>query len=92
MTETKNLDYDFSKAPRHENGYRRYVMDGIPPGDFMYNLLADNLYETVFRADPINKQLLEDHARFIYNELPSQCWGDEETVNNWIDQGGIDDT
>lgn len=79
---------DFSKAPRHESSYRRYVLDGGHVGDFLRNVIENDLVGAVQHADGTNEGLLAEHVTFIFNELPASCWGSEEAYRSWVDQGG----
>jgi len=82
----------YEKAPRHEDAYRRYVEKGIKPGHFLTAVLEDSLFDAAGRADSTNQELLDQHVRFIWNELPASCWGSEEEVRQWMEKGGLEGT
>ena len=63
----------------------RYVNDGIPPGDFLFAVLSNNLKESFKRADSNNCRYMADIVRYLYNYVPSACWGSPESVKTWLD-------
>ena len=62
----------------------RYVKHGIVPGSFLYAVLCNDLKEAVACADDENIQQLPEYVRYLYNNVPSPCWGSVERVNAWI--------
>lgn len=72
--------------PEHmHDGTIGYVMHGIPPGDFLYAVITNNLKEAVAYGDEQNLSALVNWVRFFYNATPSQCWGSEEKMNEWME-------
>jgi len=71
------------------DGLYHYVMDGRPTGSFLTAILSNNLKEACNRADDINKNLLYDYVFFLYNYAPLGCWGSEESVDHWMEIGGL---
>lgn len=65
-----------------------YVKDKIPTGGFLYAVLTNNLFEAIGRADENNRKALFEICNYIYNEMPSDCWGNKENVDEWL--GTID--
>jgi hypothetical protein len=63
----------------------RYVEHGIPPGSFLCAVLENNLVRAVGRADRENLAALPEIVKYIYNELPSTCWGSPARVNEYIE-------
>ncbi len=61
-----------------------YIVDGIPPGDFLTAVLSNDLQEAVARADSENQAALVQWVCWLYNEAPSDCWGSLEKVADWI--------
>jgi hypothetical protein len=51
---------------------------------FLRAVLENNLKEAAVRADDEAQACLVDIVLFIYNELPSICWGLPENVSAWI--------
>lgn len=62
----------------------KYTQQRIPTGGFLYAVLSNDLFEAFGRADNENRLLLFNICSYIYNELPSTCWGSKEKVNNWL--------
>ena len=69
----------------------RYVEHHIMPGDFLYAVLTNNFVDAVCRADTENEKDLREIAKYVWNELPSKCWGSPEKVNAWINQRVLSD-
>ncbi len=67
-----------------KEGLDRYVNDRIPTGSFLYAVLTNDLFEATGRADNNNKGALFQICQYIYNELPSGCWGSPEIVKEWL--------
>lgn len=91
MSPTLSEEYgiDYSKCPRHTESVRRYVEEGGHVGHFLEAVFADSLSEAVGRADSTNRDLLVEWVMFVYNELPSGCWGSTEKVREWQRRGGL---
>ena len=64
----------------------RYVKEKIPTGDFLQAVLENNLLMSYSRADLENKRDLYEIIRYVYNELPGDCWGSPEKVKNWLER------
>lgn len=62
----------------------RYVQNKIPTGGFLKAVLENDLVEAFGQADDINKYRIGEIIKYIYNELPSLCWGSPEKVQNWL--------
>ena len=67
-----------------EESLRLYVEHRIKPGGFLQAVLSNDLFDSVARSDFENSQRLPEIIRYIYNSLPTECWGSKETVNNWL--------
>ena len=61
-----------------------YVKNHMPPGDFVKSVLSNNLIEAMMRADDINLHSLRDITLYVYNDIPSTCWGTPEKVEEWL--------
>jgi len=61
-----------------------YTQRKIPVGSFLYAVLSNNLFEAIAKADEHNLLALRDIAMYIYNEIPSVCWGSPKIVEKWI--------
>ena len=56
-----------------------------PVGDFLRAVLENNLSEAVGRADEDNLKNLPAFVIYLYNEMPSPCWGSPEKVKAWLE-------
>jgi hypothetical protein len=65
------------------HGLQLYIEYGIKPGSFLQSVLANDFTEAVVNADCANRELLHAWAIFVLNELPGDCWGSWDVVNNW---------
>lgn len=61
----------------------RWAATGTPTGSFVQAVLENNLCEAVGRADNDNLEALPAIVGYVYNEVPSQCWGSPEKVEAW---------
>ena len=66
-----------------QGGMKRYIEDGISTGHFLTAVLSNDLLGAVSRADGTNIKLIPEIVRWIYNEAPSNCWGNRERVQAW---------
>ena len=62
----------------------RYVVDGLPPGDFLEAVITNNLRHALVCADERNLKVLPVWVRFFYNCVPSGCYGDERDMRAWM--------
>lgn len=67
---------------------QRYVDYGIPPGGFLTAVICNDFSEAVGRADSTNVANLPAFAAYFYNEVPSDCHGSLELMENWMGHGG----
>lgn len=71
-------------VPEHmRDGLALWVLYGIPPGDFLTALLANDLAGAVGRADTINQYRIKDIITWVYSYAPSNCWGSYEKLAKW---------
>jgi hypothetical protein len=65
---------------------QRYAETGCPTGGFLQAVLENDLKEACGRADEDNQRALFDIVGYIYNELPSTCWGSPQKVEDWLEE------
>lgn len=76
--------------PRRMNGsIRRFVMEGVVPGDFLQAVIANDLREAVGRADDENMRNLPAYVAFFYNFFPANAWGTYKKMFAWAEKGGL---
>ena len=68
-------------------GIYRYVEHRILPGSFLEAVLCNDLKEAVARADGQNIRRLPEYVRFLFNEVPTNCWGSPQAVKEWLTKG-----
>jgi len=61
-----------------------YVNEGITPGGFLYSILTNDLFGAIGKADTANGKAIRDICLYIYNELPGDCWGSRDIVNQYL--------
>lgn len=62
----------------------RYVTDGIPTGDFLRAVLANDLQGAFGRADMGTAQVMAAIVSYVYNNVPRTMVGSYETVNDYV--------
>ena len=79
-----------SKLPeRMHGGLVRYIMHGIPPGNFLIAVLKGDLFESLSRADDENRHLLWQYGNFLHNFSPLGCYGSPKHFDEWCKCGGL---
>lgn len=73
------------EMPEHlAESLNRYVEHGIETGRFLRAVLENDLLGAVKAADHKNLVLLPVIVCYVYNELPSPCWGSKAEVAAWL--------
>ena len=80
MARARFLKYNV--APRHLDGYDRFVLYHIHPGSFLTEVIANSLTGAFAVADEFNAMHMRDHASFVYNVL-STALRSREGINDW---------
>jgi len=65
-------------------GIKRYLEQGIEPGDFLVAVICNNLHGAIGQADDENLANLPAFVGYFYNETPRGCWGSQEIMEKWI--------
>ena len=81
---------NYNKVPNSYmiEGVKRYVEEGGEIGHFLTALFSNDLIGTFSRADSSNREKMWDWVKFLWNEVPSNCWGSREQVIRWQKKGG----
>jgi hypothetical protein len=74
---------------RMHGGLIRYILCGVPTGDFLRALLGNDLIEAVVRADDGNRFAVPAWIVLLCNAAPPPCFGSGGQVARWIAQGGL---
>jgi len=61
-----------------------YVKEHIHTGSFLRAVLENDLFEAMARADDINRYQIFEICQYIYNNIPTICYGCPEKVKNWL--------
>lgn len=77
--------YDIPKVT--VEALERYVFDSRSPGAFLTAVLSNDLQMAVTYADSDNLAALKPICQFIFNRVPSVCWGSETAVELHLKQG-----
>ena len=78
------------RVPEHmQASARAYVEKGKRPAGFLMAVLCNDLMRAFSRADGTNERHMKAWTMWLFNDAPSGCWGDEETVREWIESGGL---
>lgn len=81
---------NYSMLPDYmQDGMKLWVERGILPGSFLEAVLRNDLMGALGRADSNNIERLKDYGMFLYNEVPSTCFGSDEKVQAWAERGGM---
>ena len=67
---------------RTMEGFRKYLFEGVPTGDFLKAVLDNNLFEAFGRADEGNRGALWLIVKLVYNEFPL-CARDRKQWLEW---------
>lgn len=78
---------EYNKIPEHiMASLRRYADHHVPCGHFLTAVLSGDLFGAIGRADDVCAAALPQIVKYIYNEMPGECWGNKNAVNLWIAQ------
>lgn len=57
-----------------------YRDHGLPPGDFLWGVLTNDLVYAVSHADPDNRDRIAYIILYLIRNFPSDIWGNETLV------------
>ena len=69
---------------RMMGGIERYIEHRVKPGDFLTAIICNNLKMAVMTADEENIANLPAYMDYFYNHVPSNCWGSEAVLKDWL--------
>ena len=76
-------------VPVHlQEGLRRYLDYGIPPGHFLTAVLSHDLFDAINRGDDESIAGLVPLVRWLANKAPARSHGSRAIVAAWCDAGG----
>ena len=77
---------EFYIRPQMMDAIRRYVDEGLEPGDFLTAVICNDLFGAVNRADDENLRNLPAFVCYFYNDAPSDCHGSRGAMAYWIEK------
>lgn len=69
---------------RFVGGIDRYLRHGIIPGDFLAQVLKNDLKESMAKADETSVLQLPGLVGWLYSYAPQPCWGSVEAIRDWV--------
>jgi hypothetical protein len=87
VPEIKPLRYlpaEYALIARHVESLTAYVERRQATGGFLQAVLANNLVDAAMRADHNSLTHLGVIARFVFNELPTACYGSAQKAEDWL--------
>lgn len=76
---------DYSQIPEEiMNSLSDYVNREYVPMGFLYQVLCNNLFGAIHRADATMKPLIPLLCEYIFWEIPGDCWGSREIVKAYM--------
>ena len=77
--------------PEHcRDGLLAYILHGQRTGSFLESVLKCDLKAACAYADWDNRYRLFDYVCFLVNYAPAGCWGDVESVGDWLAHKGLE--
>ena len=61
-----------------------YVEKGRISSDFLTAVISNDLKGTFNKADIYNETVIKNILRFLWNQVPADCWGSVEKMQTWI--------
>jgi hypothetical protein len=78
---------DCGIPPYMRDGLYMYVVNRVPPGNFLSALLSNDLNAAITRADDTNVNCLPNYMRWLYNYAPTTCYGSPEAFQTYLNNG-----
>ena len=63
----------------------RYIDRGVPTGDFLRAVLANDLVQACRMADHANATRLAGYGMWLDRYAPAECYGSHRAVQAWVD-------
>lgn len=79
------FDGQYSAIPPHmQAAIRRYVVQGLRPGDFLTGVITNDLRRAINYADETNLPLIKLYVQWFYNVAPGSCHGSPKNMEEWM--------
>jgi len=91
LGQLKEYAVNYSTIPEYmQLSLKRYIENGIRPSDFLYAVLCNDLVAAYLNADDTNRKYLGNYAWWLIQKCPIGAWGDKNTVEKWMANGGLE--
>ena len=80
----------YTMPERTEESLKRYVDKRTPTGGFLEALLSNDLFDAFSKGDIENIANMYAIVAYVYNVMPSTCWGSREKVKAWLGSYDVD--
>ena len=83
---------DYAQIPPHmQDAIRRYIVQGLKPGNFLTGVITNDLRRAVCAADEQNLPLIKLYVHWFFNEAPGNSQGSPEIMRKWMAEraGGL---
>ena len=81
LTEHRELNPDRPIREGIKESLYNYAYHGYELGGFLTAVVENDLFKALGNADSYNRATIYQITSYIYNELPSTCWGSPEVVS-----------
>ena len=80
------MKQDYKIRPDVKESLDEYAAHGRPTGGFLHAFLANDLMTAIGAADGENILAFREIAAYIYWEIPAECHGSYDAVENWLNR------
>ena len=71
-------------------GFKRYVLNGIQPGQFLLAFFEGDFHELCRRGGKDLVMELWPAVVYLHNKCPTGCFGSKANVKEWLVRGGLE--
>jgi hypothetical protein len=90
---TNEIDYELCPNGDYMGGgVKRYVEDGLLPGDFLQGIIANDLRQAVHHADNNNRRMIVEWVLWFRSNAPASCHGSRAKMIAWASHHGLKGT
>lgn len=75
--------------PKLRKAIDLWVHQGEPPNNFLWHVLANDLFLALVHADMANLEALPHVVAYLHLRTPAECWGSGQRVRDWYTVGGL---
>ena len=78
------MTYPYAMPTAIREAIDEYLTSHKEQGGFVMSVLENDLKMAVGRADQSSMRYLKDIVLYCCNEIPSDCWGSKQKVEDWL--------